>query len=232
MLRNGTGSCTEFVKERNWSDFNRQIWWVVVNIQNISVLLQHTGWDTLLLSHSHPSEPKEVYQYLDALEAGRFELHVPVSGDLKENKKQRVKHHNSELGSCSYSTEKGTQWPSRYPGGWELLEHNCLTKPCNCFRQGLCSRGCWRTSAPATGLALNWYSLLRFKVGSSRGQDTDCSSISLTNMQSYFQWHPFWDLPPSPRLERTRKSLWSNSPYEIGKGLASTPKKHQGRRAE
>lgn len=127
MLRNGTGSCTEFVKERNWSDFNTQIWRVVVNIQNISALLQHTGWDTLLLSHPHPSEPKEVYQYLDALEAGRFELHVPVSGDLKENKKQRVKHHNSELGSCSYSTEKGTQWPSRYPEGWETqLPHKTL----------------------------------------------------------------------------------------------------------
>lgn len=62
----------------------------------------------LLLSHPHPSEPKEVYQYLDALEVGKFELHVPVSGDLKENKKQSVRHHNSDLSSYSYSTERNT----------------------------------------------------------------------------------------------------------------------------
>ena len=142
MLRNGTRSYAEFVKERNWGDFNRQVWWVVVNIQNTSTLLQRARWDTLLLSHPHPSEPKEVYQYLDALEVGRFELHVPVSGDLKENKKQGIKHHNSEISSCSYSTEKGTQWPSIYPEGWELLEHDCLPKPHSHFRQGLCSWGC------------------------------------------------------------------------------------------
>lgn len=130
MLRNGTGPDAEFVREINcWGDFNRQLWWAVVNIQNTSVLSQRASWDTLLLlSHPHPSEPKEVYQYLDALEVGKFELHVPVSGDLKENKKQGVKHHNSELSPCSYSTERGTQWPGRYPEGWELLEHNCLPK--------------------------------------------------------------------------------------------------------
>ena len=117
MLRNETGSYAEFVKERNWGDFKRQVWQVVVNIQNTSALLQCTRWDTLLIPHPHPSEPKEVYQYLDALEVGRFELHVPVSGDLKESNKQGVKHHNCELSSCSYSTENGTQWPSRHPEG-------------------------------------------------------------------------------------------------------------------
>lgn len=117
MLRNETGSYAGFVKERNWGDFKRQVWQVVVNIQNTSALLQHTRWDTLLIPHPHPSEPKEVYQYLDALEVGRFELHVPVSGDLKESKKQGVKHHNCELSSCSYLTENGTQWPSRHPEG-------------------------------------------------------------------------------------------------------------------
>lgn len=59
-----------------------------------------------LLSHPPHSELKEVYLYLDALEVGKFELHVPVSGDLKENKKQDVRHHNSELSCCSYSTER------------------------------------------------------------------------------------------------------------------------------
>lgn len=178
MLRNRTGSNAEFVKERNWGDFNRQVWRVVVNIQNTSALLQRARWDTLFLSHPHPSEPKDVYQYLDALEVGRFELHVPVSGDLKEKKKQGVKHHNSELSSCSYSTEKGTQWPSRHPEGWELLERDCLPKPHSRFRRGLCSWGCRRTSAPTTELTLNWHSLLGFKVSSSKVKDTALPSAS------------------------------------------------------
>lgn len=120
MLRNGTGQDAEFVREINYrGDFNRQLWWAVVNTQNTSVLLQRASWDTLLLlSHPHPSEPKEVYQYLDALEVGKFELHVPVSGDLKENKKQGVKHHTWIKLLLIFNTERNTvtQLPSRRLG--------------------------------------------------------------------------------------------------------------------
>lgn len=44
------GQGAEFVTEENRGDFNRQVWQVVVNIQNTSALLQHTRWETLLLS--------------------------------------------------------------------------------------------------------------------------------------------------------------------------------------
>jgi len=118
VLREWTGHTQNLSKREKLRWLNRQ-GWRVVKIQNTSALLQSTRWDTLLLSHPRPSEPKEVYQYLDALEVGRFELHVPVSGDLKENKKQGVKHHNSELSSCSCSREQGSQWPSSHPEGWD-----------------------------------------------------------------------------------------------------------------
>lgn len=132
----------------------------------------------LLLSDRYPSEPREIYQYLDALEVCKFELHVPVSGDLKEKKKQGVRYHNTELSSCSYSTERGTQWPSRHPEGWELLECVCLPKLHRHCRRGLCSWGCTRTAAHTTEPALNWYCTLWFKVTSCRMKGTAVPSAS------------------------------------------------------
>lgn len=171
----GQGHMQNLSKKTKCGDFKKQVW-PLVNIQNTSALLQCTRWDTLFLSHPHPSEPKEVYQYLDASEDGRFELRVPVSGDLKENKTQAVKNHNYELRSHSNSMEKRTQWPvDIQKAGTEVSPKTSQLLQVRAVQWRLQKNIWFCYRANTKPIWTPWFQVA-----------AHCSSVSLINMQSHF----------------------------------------------